>query len=236
MSRARPLIAITTYVEPARWGLWDVEAALIPQMYVDAVQRAGGIAVLLPPDRAFAELISERLIDMIGGLLIPGGPDVDASLYGAESQPEHEGSHLLRDQSEIALINAAIERDIPLLAICRGMQLLNVARGGTLIQHLSELHRPNPGSFDGSEHDVRMTEGSLAATVAGELVHSTRQHHHQGVERIGSGLEVTGWCVADDLPEAIEMPGKNFVLGVQWHPEADPQSAVVTAFVGRCAG
>ena len=236
MSPRRPLIAITTYVADARWGLWDVEAALVPQMFVEAVQRAGGVAVLLPPDVAFENEPPVDLLKGFDGLLLPGGPDVDASLYGAEPDPAHEGSRIERDRSEIGLIRAAIEVDLPLLGVCRGMQLLNVALGGTLVQDLPQIHRPTPGSLEGSAHDVRLDEGSLAASVAGELVHSAMQHHHQGVDRIGEGLTVSGWSVADDLPEALELRGCRFVLGVQWHPEADPSSPVIGEFVKACAG
>ncbi len=236
MADRRPLIAISSYVEQARWSLWNTEAALVPQVFVEAVQRAGGFALLLPPDASFAAGGAEQVLAAVDGLLLTGGPDVDASLYGQQAAPEHEGSRIERDQSELALINAAIEADLPLLAVCRGMQLLNVARGGTLIQDLPKHHRPNPGSFEGSEHDVRLADGSLAAAVAGELVHSAMQHHHQGVELVGEGLTVTGWAVDDDLPEAIEMKDRRFMLGVQWHPEADPTSPVIGAFVRVCSG
>jgi len=215
--------------------LWNAEAALVPQIFVDAVQRAGGVALLLPPDASFADAVAEQVLAAVDGLLLTGGPDVDASLYGADAAPEHEGSRIDRDRSELALINAAVEADLPLLAVCRGMQLLNVARGGTLLQDLPAYHRPNPGSFEGSEHDVRLAEGSLAAATAGELVHSSMQHHHQGVDRLGEGLTVTGWAIDDDFPEAIELAGRRFVLGVQWHPEADPSSQVIGAFVRVCA-
>lgn len=235
MANRRPLIAISSYVEQARWSLWDTEAALVPQLFVEAVQRAGGIALLLPPDASFADRGAEKVLSAVDGLLLTGGPDVDASLYGAEPAAEHEGSRIERDRSELALIDAAIERDLPLLAVCRGMQLLNVARGGTLVQDLPSYHRPNPGSFEGSEHDVRLAEGSLAAAVTGELLHSAMQHHHQGVDRIGEGLTVTAWAVADDFPEAIELADRRFVLGVQWHPEADPSSPVIGSFVEVCA-
>lgn len=235
MGHRRPLIAISSYVEQARWSLWDAEAALVPQMFVEAVQKAGGVAMLLPPDESFVGGDAEAVLGAVDGLLLTGGPDVDASLYGADAADEHEGSRIERDHSELALINAAIAIDLPLLAVCRGMQLLNVARGGTLVQDLPAYHRPNPGSFEDSEHDVRLAEGSLAAGVAGELVHSAMQHHHQGVWRIGDGLTITGWAVDDDFPEAIEMVDRSFVLGVQWHPEADPTSPVIGAFVSACA-
>ncbi len=137
-----------------------------------------------------------------------------------------------RDAFEIALVNAAIERELPVLGICRGMQLINVARGGTLRQHLPEHfghseHRRVIGSFDGAEHDVRLLEGTLAARAAGECKHETRSHHHQGIDRLGEGLVVSGRSTLDELAEAIELPGKRFVLGVQWHPEADTASRVI---------
>jgi putative glutamine amidotransferase len=235
MTDRRPLIAISTYVERARWSLWDIEAALVPQLFVDAVQKAGGVAMLLPPDESFDDGGAREVLGAVDGLLLTGGPDVDASLYGAEPAPEHEGSRIERDRSELALIKTAIEIDLPLLAVCRGMQLLNVARGGTLIQDLPRYHRPNPGSLEGSEHDVRLADGSLAAAVTGELLHSAMQHHHQGVDRIGDGLTVTGWAVEDDFPEAIEMNDRRFVLGVQWHPEGDATSPVIGSFVRACA-
>ena len=133
-----------------------------------------------------------------------------------------------RDDFELALARRALERDIPLLGICRGMQVMNVAAGGTLLQHLPESHghhehRRTPGSFDGADHDVRLSEGSLAARAAGEVVHATKSHHHQGIDRIGEGFEVTGWSAIDELPEAFEAPDRRFALGVQWHPEADEQ-------------
>jgi putative glutamine amidotransferase len=141
-----------------------------------------------------------------------------------------------RDEAELALVRRAIERDLPVLGICRGMQLINIALGGTLNQHLPDLvghddHRRNPGSFDGSEHDVRLEPGSLAARVIGEEIHSTKSHHHQGVDALGEGLVISGRSVLDDLPEALEAPESTWVLGVQWHPEADPDSSVLAAVV-----
>ena len=143
-----------------------------------------------------------------------------------------------RDAFELALATRALERDLPLLGICRGMQVLNVARGGTLLQHLPDVvhhddHRRVAGTFAGNDHDVRLAPGSLAERAAGRALHPTKSHHHQGVDVLGEGLTVTGWGARDELPEAVEDPGKRFVLGVQWHPEADEESRVIAALVAE---
>jgi putative glutamine amidotransferase len=230
-----PIIGLCTALERARWSVWDIEAVLLPRNYVDAVQRAGGIALLLPPDPAAVEH-PDRLLDLIDGLLLAGGADMDPSTYGAEPHPLTVGTVPERDAFELALVRRAMERDLPFLGICRGMQVMNVAHGGTLTQHLPddyghEDHRRALGTFDNADHDVRLTEGSLAARVAREELHATKSHHHQGVDRIGDGLEVTGWATLDELPEAIEAPGNRFALGVQWHPEADETSPLIAALV-----
>jgi putative glutamine amidotransferase len=232
-----PIIGLCTALERARWSVWDTEAVLLPRNYVDAVQQAGGIALLLPPDPAAVE-DPDRLLDVIDGLLLAGGADMDPATYDAEPHPETIGTVPERDAFELALVARAIERDIPFLGICRGMQVMNVARGGTLNQHLPEDyghedHRRALGTFDNADHDVRLASGSLAARVAGEEIHATKSHHHQGVERIGDGLEVTGWATLDDLPEAIEVPGNRFALGVQWHPEADETSPLIAGLVAE---
>ena len=226
-------------MERARWTVWEQMAALAPLDYVDSVQRAGGIAVLLAPDPRVTEN-PDLLLDRIDGLLVAGGSDIDPSTYGAARGGQTGETNLERDLFEIALARRAVERDMPVLGVCRGMQVLNVAFGGTLVQHLPdrfghEGHRPNLGSFAGSEHGVRLEEGSLAAGVAGEAEPSTLQHHHQGVDEVGKGLVATGWAVEDGLTEALEMPGHNFVLGVQWHPEADPGSPFIGALVRACS-
>jgi putative glutamine amidotransferase len=230
-----PIIGLCTALERARWSVWDTEAVLLPRNYVDAVQRAGGIALLLPPDPA-AVADPDRLLDLIDGLLVAGGADMDPATYGAEPHPETVGTVPERDAFELALTRRAMERDMPFLGICRGMQVMNVARGGTLNQHLPdhyghEDHRRALGTFDNADHDVRLARGSLAARVAREEIHGTKSHHHQGVEHVGDGLEVTGWATLDDLPEAIEVPGNRFALGVQWHPEADETSPLIAALV-----
>jgi putative glutamine amidotransferase len=215
----RRVIGLCAAIERARWSVWDDAAVLLPRAYPIAVQRAGGLALVLPPDPAAVGDPDETL-DLLDGLLLAGGAD-----YG--EYPE-------RDAYELALATRAMERDLPFLGVCRGMQLMNLARGGTLIEHLPDAlghedHRATPGAF--GDHDVRLAAGSLAARAAGSELHPTKSHHHQGVDTIGAGLEVTGWASIDDLPEAIEDPSRRFALGVQWHPEADPVGAEIAALV-----
>lgn len=231
----RPVIGICTALERAQWSVWDQQAALLPTNYLDAIRRAGGMALLLAPDPALTAEPDEAL-DHVDGLILVGGADIDPASYGAEADPATIGPVPERDTFEIALTRRALARGIPLLGICRGMQLLNVAFGGTLHQHLPERfghheHLRARGSFDGADHDVRLTPGSLAAQAAGEQLHGTKSHHHQGVDRVGDGLVVTGVATIDGLPEALELPGAGFVLGVQWHPEADERSHVIAALV-----
>jgi putative glutamine amidotransferase len=231
----RPVIGICAALERARWSVWDQQAMLTPRSYVDAVQEAGGMAVMLTPDERVAEEPAQAL-EMIDGLMLAGGADIDPSSYGESAQAETVDTVPERDRFEIALTRAAIERDIPVLGICRGMQLINVALGGTLIQHLPEHyghheHRRVLGSFDGADHDVEVSADTLAMRVISEPRHATKSHHHQGVNVLGEGLRVSGTSAMDGLAEAIELPSSSFVLGVQWHPEADAASPVVRALV-----
>jgi putative glutamine amidotransferase len=222
-------------LELARFGVWEDDAMLLPRSYVAAVQRAGGIALMLPPDPAVTE-DPDRVLDLIDGLILAGGRDIDPATYGAEIEQDTDEPRRERDRFELALARRALERDMPFLGICRGMQVMNVARGGTLVQHLPqhlghEHHRRSLGTFEGNDHRVRIAEDSLAARAAGELRHSTLSHHHQGIDRVGDGLRITAWTIDDDLPEALEDPELQFALGVQWHPEADPDSNVIAALV-----
>ena len=231
----RPVIGICAALERARWSVWDQPAALVPIGYIASVQQSGGLALPLAPDEhSVGE--PEEVLELIDGLMLAGGADIDPSSYGEPAHPETHDTVPERDAFEIALTRAAIEADMPVLGICRGMQLINVALGGTLVQHLPDLvghgdHRRVVGSFEGAEHDVMLIEGSLAASSARELALVTKSHHHQGVDRLGEGLVVSGISDLDELPEAIELPDRRFVLGVQWHPEADPESPVVSALV-----
>jgi putative glutamine amidotransferase len=192
---------------------------------------------MLPPDRLLLEDPGE-VLDLLDGLVLAGGADIDPSSYGEQAHPETVDTVPERDRFEIALVRAAIECDLPVLGICRGMQLINVAHGGSLLQHLPERfghheHLRVPGTFDGADHDVDLVEGTLAARAAGETHHATKSHHHQGIDRLGEGLRISGCSAMDHLPEAIEVPGRRFVLGVQWHPEADETSRVVGALVAE---
>ncbi len=232
---SRPVIGICATLVQARWGHWDQPAALLGQSYITAIHTAGGMALMIPPDPEL-EHDPDPMLDLIDALILAGGNDIDPAIYGAERHPKTQNTVPLRDAVELALTRRAWERDMPMLGICRGMQLINVALGGTLIQHLPdefghEEHRRVPGSFDGADHDVRLTPGSLAARAAGELVHVTKSHHHQGIDLLGEDLEVTGYSTLDGLPEAIEAPDRRFVLGVQWHPEADESSPVIAVLI-----
>ena len=230
---SRPVIGICTSVERASWGAWEVVCNLSPRSYALAVQAAGGLALLLPPDDTAAEQPGE-LLDLLDGLMLAGGSDVDPASYGARPHPETRGSWPERDRFELALTHAALERDMPVLGICRGMQMLNVACGGTLDQHVADVatHRHTPGVF--SDHEVRLSEESLAAQAVGAAATAVKSHHHQGIEELGEGLVPVGW--ADDAGEAIELPGKPYARGVLWHPEEDERSRVIGSLVEAARG
>lgn len=226
----QPVVGVCAAVERIRWGAWDVLANLSPRAYTDAIQGAGGLGLVLPPDDAAAEAPGP-LLDMLDALVLAGGSDVDPASYGARPEPETGPTTPERDRFELALAHGALERDLPLLGICRGMELLNVACGGTLEQDIArlELHRHTPGMF--GDHEVRLEPGSLAARAVGAERTSVKSHHHQGVRELGEGLTVSGWSEPDELVEAVELPDRAFALGVLWHPEEDLRSRVLGALV-----
>ena len=216
-SVARAVVGITTYVTPAKWSYWELEAALVPAEYVCAIERAGGRPLLVPPS---AHGLDETL-DALDGILFSGGSDLDPDLYGQEPHPETSGIVKERDRAELALLEAALARDMPVLAVCRGSQVLNVALGGNLVQHLpdvvgDEKHKHTPGTF--ADHDVRLEGGSRVGTLLGERV-PVKSHHHQGFGRLGKGLTEVAWA-DDGTLEAVEDPSRRFAVGVLWHPEA----------------
>jgi len=229
---ARPLIGITTYVTPAKWSYWELEAALIPVDYVRAVERAGGRALLVPP----SEDGVEETLEALDGLLFSGGSDLDPGLYDQEAHDETFGIHEERDRAELALLEAALQRDMPVLAICRGSQVLNVARGGDLVQHLpdvvgDEKHKHTPGTF--ADHDVTVEEGTRLGSLLGEHA-PVKSHHHQGIGRIGEGLRVAAHA-EDGTVEAVEDPGRRFAVGVLWHPEAGDDARLFEELVREAA-
>ena len=232
---SRPNIGITAATERVSYGVWEeVPAFISPASYVRAVQKADGRPILLPPDPEDAEDPS-GVLDLIDALILTGGAgDVNPALYGEERHPETGPVQEERDAYELALARAAVERDVPTLGICRGMEVLNVVYGGSIEQHLPDVlghaeHRHTPGIY--ADHEVRLTPGSLAARAAGSEWSPVKSHHHQGIKEVGGGLKVTGWATEDDAIEALEDPSHPFVLGVLWHPEEDEKSQLIDALV-----
>jgi putative glutamine amidotransferase len=226
-------IGICAGVDQVRRGPWNEVVTMVQRAYAAAVQRAGALALLLPPDDAVTEA-PDLLLDRVDGLILAGGADVDPSCYGAERHPETGLTWPERDRFEIALARGAVEAGVPVLGICRGMQVLNVALGGTLVQHLpdvlgSDEHLRAPGTF--GDHEVRLEAGSLAARAGGGERVSVKSHHHQGLDELGEGLVPTGWSANGDLVEAVEAPERDYVLGVLWHPEEDTGSRVISSLV-----
>lgn len=224
----KPIVGITSYAQDASWGAWTLPAALVPLSYVRSVELAGGRPLVVPPvDGAI-----EETLDVLHGLVLSGGADIDPAAYGETTHPETTMTHPHRDVAELSLLEAALARELPVLAICRGMQMLNVVHGGGLHQHLPELvghegHREVPGTF--SLHDVRLDPESRTGRLLGEhaTVHSS---HHQGLDRVGEAIRAVGWA-DDGLIEAIEDPAHRFALGVLWHPEEDEEKRLFAALV-----
>jgi putative glutamine amidotransferase len=226
-----PLIGLSTYQETAAWGVWKVPATVLPQAYVDHVKNAGGIPVLLPASGGKAA--AAKVVAGLGGLVLTGGPDLDAALYDAEPHPDADRPHRDRDVWESALLAAALEADLPVLGICRGMQMLNISLGGTLHQHLPDAgvfgdsHRPEIGKYAANRIDLD------PAAPPGRFLGSqiiAWCHHHQGIENLGDGLQSAANST-DGLIEAVWMPKRKFVVGVQWHPEEDSRPELFKALV-----
>jgi gamma-glutamyl-gamma-aminobutyrate hydrolase PuuD len=223
----KPVIGITTYLTPAAWGAWELDAALVPASYVRAVVRAGGAPLLVPPGASYDETL-----DSVDGLIFSGGSDLDPDLYGERPHPETNGWVRERDDFELGLMREALTRDVPLLAICRGSQVLNVALGGDLEQHVpdrvqSDVHKETPGVF--AEHDVAVLQGTTLASILGDRA-DVKSHHHQGYGELGSGLREAARA-ADGTVEALEDPTRRFTVGVLWHPEEGEDLALFEALV-----
>jgi putative glutamine amidotransferase len=227
----KPVVGITTYLTQAAWGVWEVEAALVPFAYVRSVARAGGAPLLVPPGASVDETL-----DAVDGLIFSGGSDLDPSLYGEEAHAETLGVVRERDDFELGLMRAALEQDVPVLAICRGSQVLNVALGGRLEQHVpdrvgNDVHKETAGVF--SEHDVEVMEGTRLASILGGRS-DVKSHHHQGFGQLGRGLHESAHA-PDGTVEALEDPSRHFTLGVLWHPEEGEDLALFEALVAAAA-
>jgi anthranilate synthase component 2/putative glutamine amidotransferase len=222
---SRPVVGITTYVTDARWGYWNLEAALIPFDYVRAVEQAGGRPMLVPPSAAGVE----ETLDALDAVVFTGGSDLDPELYGEAAHPETAGIVRMRDEAELELLRAAIDRDMPVLGICRGIQVLNVGLGGDLDQHLEGHRHDPPGEF--IQHDVAIEPDTRLAEMLGERT-TVMSHHHQGLKTLAPGLVET--ARADDgLVEAVEAPDKRFTVGVLWHPEAGQDARLFETLVAE---
>jgi putative glutamine amidotransferase len=226
----RPLIGITSYAEEVQMGVWVEDSAVVPLAYVRAVEHAGGRPLVVPP----VEDGVDETLDALHGIIFSGGGDLNPELYGATAHEKTDAPKPWRDEPELRLIEAALARDMPVLAICRGSQLLNVVRGGDLVQHLPELvgherHKHEPGAF--SDHDVKVAPDSRLGGLLGEHA-PVKSHHHQGMGRIGEGLREVAWA-EDGVVEGLEDPGKRFALGVLWHPEEGEDFALFKGLVNE---
>lgn len=219
---SRPLIGLTSYRQRAQTGVWDVQASFLPAVYIDAVTNAGGIAVLLPPQPLDGDAAGD-VVASLDGVIVTGGGDVAPERYGAERHEKTDPANELRDAWEDAILSAAIEQQVPFLGICRGLQVLNVNRGGTLLQHLPDVvgdDRYNAGGGNFSVNRAEVEGGRLAELLDGDSELDVKSYHHQAVDRLGEGLQVSA-RTADGTVYAVELPDVPFGVAVQWHPEED---------------
>lgn len=238
MSDGAPLIGLSAYCERARWRAWDTDTVLLPRRYADSVEAAGGIPVLLPPVPGI-----ENAIARLDGLLLSGGGDIDPARYGADADPRSASIHSDRDAAEFALIEAATAQRLPVLGICRGLQVINVALGGSLHQHLPDLvgndsHSPELAGY--GSHKVSVASGSQLAAVLSRSEAAVPTHHHQAVNRLGAGLVATAWT-DDGVTEAVEYDQQDghhgqFMMAVQWHPEAGDDPSLFNALIAAARG
>jgi len=227
---SRPTIGITSYWAPVTLGSWRAGATVTFQGYIEGTRLAGGRPIVIPADPHLIEH-PEDMVEMLDGIVFVGGDDVAPEEYGAERHARTGPRHDRRDAVELALARCALERDVPLLAICRGFQLLNVARGGTLVQHLEDTLDPLPHRADDTtygRHEVTTVEGSRLRGIVGERA-EVFSHHHQGVDRIGDGL-VAAAHAHDGIVEGVEDPSRRFAIGVLWHPDAEPDAGGASLF------
>jgi len=221
---SRPLIGLTSYRQRAQTGVWDVTASFLPVVYIDAVTKAGGIAVVLPPQDPVDPAIAAQVVGGLDGLIVTGGGDVAPERYGAERHEKTDPLNAMRDAWEDALLAAAIDREVPFLGICRGLQVLNVNRGGTLLQHLPDVvgdDRYNKGGGNFATNTVEVDPGTeLSGLLDGDRELDVKSYHHQAVQDVGAGLRVTARS-GDGTIQALELEGVPFGVAVQWHPEED---------------
>jgi putative glutamine amidotransferase len=233
----QPVIGISAYQQSARWSQWDDEAVLLPRRYTDMVARAGGLPVLLPPIEGIANLMPR-----LDGLVLSGGGDIEPALYGAARNPATGPAGAARDTAELELCRHALASGLPLLGICRGLQVINVTLGGTLHQHLpdvvgGDLHSPQAHGY--GAHKVSVAAQTQLAAILGRSEAAVPTHHHQAIDRLGAGLVATAWtddgvieAVEFDQPAADDAP---FMIAVQWHPEAGDDLSLFTALVGAAS-
>jgi len=227
-----PIIGISSYAQQARWGAWDLPAILLPARYVDMVSRAGGVPVLVPPVHNVAEVLQR-----LDGLVLSGGGDIDPALYGATRDPATGPANPGRDLAELELCRGALGSGMPLLGICRGLQILNVAVGGTLHQHLpdvvgTDMHSPEQSGY--GRHDVSVAPGTQLAKIVGGTEVAVPTHHHQAIDKLARGLVATAWT-SDGIIEAVEFEsGDRPAIAVQWHPEAGDDISLFDALVSSC--